>query len=447
MRGIQFFSDKNHDMMRQEVFPASFIAGAMTLEISEEPVNSGFMGCGAAITGASCYELNQLEEKKRTELLKKIYSKEGLNLSVGRLSIGSSDYSAELYSYDEEPFDTELKKFSIERDREYIIPMIREILKIRPDLFLYASPWSPPGWMKTGGQMCGGYMRQEFVECYAEYVVKYIQAYAEEGIVVRAITPQNEPETYQFSRMPACIWHPEIEAQFIKILRRKLKENALDVEIWMYDHSFTGTERVLWTLRNTEGLSEACDGVAFHYYDGAIEETIKVRKEYPELKLHFTEGGPRLYDHYDTDWCKWGIMVSKALNHGYQSFTGWNLMLNECGGPNIGPFFCGGLVTRNRITNMLEYSGQYKAFQHIAPYITSESVIYSVYPDCHYGGNMFRYPELGRGIEGFMADNGEAGRVLVLVNPNEEKVQSQFRIDGKWWYAELLPESISTILV
>ncbi|HJA93932.1 MAG TPA: hypothetical protein H9717_12620 [Candidatus Eisenbergiella merdipullorum] len=447
MSGIQFFTDKNHTMTRQEIFPASFIAGAMTLEISEKPVNSGFMGCGAAITGASCYELNQMDEKERTELLGKIYSKEGLNLSVGRLSIGSSDYSAELYSYDEEPFDTQLKHFSIERDREYIIPMIKEILKVRPDLFLYASPWSPPGWMKTGGQMCGGYMRQEFVECYAEYMVKYIRAYAEEGIVIRAVTPQNEPETYQFSRMPACIWHPEIEAQFIKALRRKLIENAMDVEIWMYDHSFTGTERVLWTLRNTEGLSEACDGVAFHYYDGAIEETMKVREEYPELKLHFTEGGPRLYDHYDNDWCKWGIMASKALNYGYQSFTGWNLMLNECGGPNIGPFFCGGLVTRNRVADTLEYSGQYKAYQHIAPYVTPESEIYSVRPDGYYGGNMFQYPRLGRGVEGFMADNGEAGRALVLINPNEGKVQSQFRLDGRWWYAELLPESISTILL
>ena len=88
----------------------------------------------------------------------------------------------------------------------------------------------------------------------------------------------------------------------------------------MYDHSFTGTQRVLWMLENTKGLKENCDGAAFHYYDGAIEETMKIRKQYPDLELHFTEGGPRLFDHYGNDWCKWGIMCSKALNLGYRSF-------------------------------------------------------------------------------------------------------------------------------
>lgn len=107
--------------------------------------------------------------EKRRAYLRDIFTKEGLGLSVGRIPVGSSDYSAELYSYDDVPGDIELKHFSIDRDREYIIPMIREVLVVNPDIFLFASPWSPPGWMKNGGSMCGGSMREEFIECYADY--------------------------------------------------------------------------------------------------------------------------------------------------------------------------------------------------------------------------------------------------------------------------------------
>ena len=124
-----------------------------------------------------------MDEKERTEFLEGIYSKNGLNLSVARLTIGASDYSTRLYTYDDVPFDTELKHFSINKDREYIIPILKEILKIRPDIYFFASPWSPPGWMKTGGELCSGYMRAEFVNCYADYFIKYIKAYADVAIL------------------------------------------------------------------------------------------------------------------------------------------------------------------------------------------------------------------------------------------------------------------------
>lgn len=445
MKGIQLFTDRNHDMSKAEVFPALNVARANTLRVSEKPVEA-FKGCGVAITGSSCYELSLMEAEERQELLEKIYTKKGLGLSVGRLTIGSSDYSAELYSYDDVAFDKELSHFSIERDEKYIIPVVKQILEINPNLYLFASPWSPPGWMKTGGNMCGGYMREEFVECYADYMVKYIKAYAEKGIKISAITPQNEPNTQQDGYMTACIWHPEIEAKFIKILKKKFVENQIDTEIWIYDHTFSDTDRVLWQLDNTEGLKEACDGVAFHYYKGTIEETLKLKEAYPDLKLHFTEAGPRLYDNYDVDWCKWGIMISKAIQCGYSSFTGWNLMLNETGGPNIGPFLCGGLITRNNDTGELVYSGQYKALKHIAKYINEESKIYPICVDKEYDMPMYTYPQQNMKIEGFCIENNSE-KILILINPNSTKRQTQIFIDGAWWYIELTPESLSTIFI
>ena len=446
MKAKQILTDKNHHMTELEVFPALKVSRANTLNI-ETNANENFKGFGVAITGASCYNLSIMEKSEREEFLNKIYSDNGIGLSVGRVSIGSSDYSAEVYSYDDEPFDAELKHFSIERDKKYIIPMIKEILKIKPDLFLFASPWSPPSWMKTGGNMCGGYMREEYVECYADYIIKYLKSYEENGIKISAITPQNEPNTQQNGFMPACIWHPEIEAKFIKILKKRLDEEKLDVEIWMYDHNFDDTNRVLWQLDNCEGVKDACDAVAFHYYSGTIEETLKIKRAHPEKELHFTEAGPRLYDNYDTDWCKWGIMISKAVKCGYSSFTGWNLMLNEMGGPNVGPFLCGGLVTRNTNDGELYYSGQYKTFEHIAKYINKNSKIYPVSVGEEYDLPMASYPKANMDIEGFCIDNNDGKNVLILINPNTEKRQIQFNLNDTWWYAELTPESISTIII
>lgn len=445
MKALQLFTDQNHYMSKVEIFPALYVSRANTLRISEQSV-TGFKGIGVAITGASCYELSLMEPEERQELLEKIYTKKGLGLSIGRLSIGASDYSAEIYSYDDVPFDVELKHFSIERDEKYIIPIIKQILEINPDLHLFASPWSPPGWMKTGGNMCGGYMREEFLECYAEYFVKYIQAYAEKGIKISAITPQNEPNTQQKGYMTACIWHPELEAKFVKILKQKFIENGIETKIWMYDHNFADTDRVLWQLDNTEGLKEAADGVAFHYYEGVIEETLKLKEAYPDLPLHFSEAGPRLYDNYDVDWCKWGVMITKALQCGYSSFTGWNLMLNETGGPNIGPFLCGGMITRNNDTGELTYSGQYKAFEHIAKYINEESKISPICVGKEYDMPMHSYPQINRKIEGFCIENKEE-KILVLINPNDTKRQTQIFLNDTWWYMELTPESISTVFI
>ena len=448
MKANMLFTDQNHLFGAREIFPAPTVPGAKTLSVSLEE-KRGFLGFGVAITPSSCYELSLMDGAQREALLKHIFTKEGLGLSVGRLCIGSSDYSPELYSYDDVPFDTELTHFSIERDEKYVIPMIREILKVNPDLYLFASPWSPPGWMKTGGHICGGYMREEFVDCYADYILKFIAAYAAHGIHISAITPQNEPNTHQKGQMPACIWHPETEAKFIRILRQKCSEQGVNLKIWMYDHSFFDVSRVLWSLENCEGLAQDCDGVAFHYYAGALEQTKEVLEHYPELQLHFTEGGPRLTDNYDTDWCKWGVIACKALKIGYRSFTGWNLMLDECGGPNIGPFhgICGGLVTRDNRNGELRYSGQYKAFFHIAPYITSNSKIYPIQEEAYEGWRVGNFPKYDYAVEGVLVDNGGGKKVAILVNPNKSALQAQLRLGDTLWYMELQPDSIATVVI
>lgn len=422
------------------------LSGVTTLEESKFSYDNKFLGVGVAITGSSCYNLSKMDTDKRRELLEFLYSKKGLDLKVARLSIGASDYSAEIYTYDDVEGDISLEHFSIERDKDYIIPIIKEILEIKPDLTIFASPWSPPAWMKTGGSIGGGFMREKYLECYAEYFVKYIKAYKNEGIKISAVTVQNETETHQNGKMPACLWHPEIEVKFTEILKSKFKENGIDTKIWCYDHNFSGVDRVDWCLEEYPEFKKSCDGVAFHYYSGNIEQTKFLKEKYPDIKLHFTEGGPRLYDNYDSDWIKWGLMLIKALNNGYSSFTGWNLMLDETGGPNVGPFFCGGLVTRNSIDNSLSFSGQYKAFRHFADIGPSYKISSIGFKPCN-NAEMFEFPRMNLLFTDGCIAKGENGKeILYLVNPSEQKMQHQYFYNNKWWYIELLPKTLATVV-
>ena len=441
------YTTNDYGEYRCKTIPHGTTLSGITTAVTAEDIFTGFMGFGVAITGSSCYNLSQMEPGARQKVLRYLYTKDGLNFQIGRLSVGASDYSAELYSYDDGKEDLSLSRFSIDRDKEYIIPMIKEILAIKPDLTIFVSPWSPPGWMKTGGSLGGGYMREKYIDCYAEYIVKFIKAYAAEGIPIYAVTPQNEPETQQDGKMPACIWHPELEAKFIQILRKKLDDNGLTTRIWCYDHSFNGANRVDWCLQEFPELQTACDGIAFHYYRGSIENTCFLKGKYPNLNLHFTEGGPRLTDHYDTDWCKWGLMIIKALNCGYSSFTGWNLMLDESGGPNIGPFPCGGLVTRNSFDNSLSYSGQYKVFRHFAA-IAPDWKIHPLNMKRAATVQMKNYPRIQHFFtEGCAATTPDGKNILFLVNPSNEKEQLQYFCCGKWWYIELMPNTVATVVL
>lgn len=415
-----------------------------TVTISQRAANANFQGFGVALTGSSCYELSMMSAERRNAFLSDIYGADGLNLSVGRLSVGASDYSPFVYSYCDTPNDTNLTTFSIAPDREFILPMLKEVLAWQPNMRFLASPWSPPGWMKTGGELSCGYMRDQYLDCYADYFVKYLQAYEKEGIKIHAVTPQNEPEAHQTGKSVACIWSPDTEADFILRLKEKLLRAGLHTEIWMYDHCFSGWPRILWTLKEYPQLTDCVDSVAFHYYEGGIELAENIQRVYPNLKWNFTEGGPRLYDHYDTDCIKWAMILARALAYGCESFLGWNLLLDEDGGPNIGPFGCGGLATLNSQTGELTYSGQYHAFRHFSTFIQRGATVYPVSLSEDFAC-FTAFPDgMDQPIEAVAADNPDGSHVLILVNSNPSKHQAQYFYDGHWWYLELLPNSVST---
>lgn len=444
MNAYIYTTDSEAEFTKRKLFDnENILPGAITLKTGDE-ANRNFLGFGVALTGSSCYLLSKMDKEKRKELIESVYGRNGLNLSVARLSIGSSDYSPCVYSYCDEE-DLSLSAFSVEKDREYIIPMIKEVMKINPDIRFFASPWSPPGWMKTGKNMCGGYMRREYVSVYARYIVKFLKAYEEEGIFISAVTVQNEPETQQDGIMPACIWHPDIEAEFVKELKTELLKEHMDTEIWLYDHNFSGWQRVLYQLEEFPFLSDAINAVAFHYYGGTPKMAEKIKEKYPQLTWNFTEGGPRLYDNYATDWCKWVITAANALSSGSDSFTGWNLVLDEHGGPLTGLFGCGGLLTINSFTGEITKSGQYKAFCHLSKFIRPGAKIYKLSADT-FGNPTADYPERDIPIEGIAAVNTDSSHVLTLANPYSEKKGVQYFYGGKHYFAILWPNSVATIV-
>jgi glucosylceramidase len=325
------------------------------------------LGFGAAFTDSSCYLFSQLSGKERELLFHELFHPSELGLNVCRTCIGASDYSTELYSFDEGEPDPELRHFSIDHDRACVLPSLRQARKVNPDLFLFSSPWSPPGWMKVNGSMLGGCMHKRYFSSYARYLLKFLQAYGAEGVPIQALTSQNEVDTDQDARMPACLWGQEYEIEFVKEhLGPLLQAQGIPAKIWLLDHNYNLWGRAICELDDPQ-VRRYASAVAWHGYAGDASMVSRVHNAHPDAAMHWTEGGPDITSHdYASDWAKWGRTFTAALRNWCRSITGWNLALDEQGRPNIGPFPCGGLVTIHSHTKQITRSGQYWAFAHFS---------------------------------------------------------------------------------
>src|SRR5215471_17017679 len=321
-------------------------------------------GFGAAFTDASCFTLSRLGDNERANLLHTMFSQDQHALSMGRIPIGASDYSTAAYSYDDGAADPELRRFSIDHDRDYILPALRAALQANPDLFFFASPWSPPGWMKYSNSMLGGSIRPENIPTYARYFQRFVEAYAAAGVNVRAVTTQNEIDADQGGRMPACPWPEEDEERLVAALGPLLEGSG--TKIWTLDHNYNLFGRAIDQLSRPR-IKKYVNTVAWHGYVGSPEMIGNVQEKFPDIEMHFTEGGDDYkFPDYWTSWSKWGATFSGILANGPQSITTWNLALDERGRPNIGPFDCGGLVQIHSATKEVARSGLYWALVQFA---------------------------------------------------------------------------------
>ena len=350
--------------------PVSAVA-ADAIVLDAATAKQEVLGFGGALTDASCYVLSQMKTEERAAVMHDLFSSREMDLNVCRTCIGASDYSRTAYTFDESDTpDPELKKFSIEHDKAYILPMLREVRKVNPEMFLFSSPWSPPGWMKTGGSMLGGSMRKASYAPYAKYFVKFLEAYKADGVMIDAVTVQNEVDADQDGRMPACLWGQEYEIEFVKDhLGPAIRGAGLKTKIWVLDHNYSLWGRAMAELGDPKAY-EFIDGIAWHPYVGEDSAMTRVHEAFPAKNAYWTEGGPDVTaPDYGTDWAKWGEIFNGALNNWSRSITAWNVALDEKGNPNIGPFPCGGVITVENGTHKVTKSGQYLAFAHFSRHV------------------------------------------------------------------------------
>lgn len=407
-------------------------AGGNVIELDPGKKFQEILGFGAAFTDAACYTFDRLEPSARETLFHELFHPAEMGINVCRTCIGSSDYSTEVFSYDEGEPDPEMKRFSIAHDQAYVLPMLREARKQNQDLFLFSSPWSPPGWMKAGGSMLGGSMRQHNFAPYAKYFVKFLQAYAAEGVPVQAVTVQNEVDTDQDGRMPACLWGQEYEMGFVKNhLGPALQQGGLSTKIWILDHNYNLWGRAVAEL-DDPAVHKFCNAVAFHGYVGSAEQMGKFHEAYPDAQIYWTEGGPDYTaPDYGTDWANWAKTFTEVLRNWCQSITGWNLALDEKGRPNIGPFPCGGMVTIHSETKEVTRSGQCWAFAHFSRNIRR-------------GAKRFDSTGKVQGVDHVAFENPDGSKVLVLTNAGAAK-NVQLKMAGKVAEVALQVGSVSSL--
>jgi len=302
-------------------------------------------GFGFTLTGGSAQLLHLMSTDKRAALLEELFGtkENGIGISYLRISIGASDLSDRVFSYCDLPegqTDVELETFSIEPERKDLVPILKAILKINPEIKIMGSPWSPPVWMKTNGKSIGGSLKPVFYGAYARYFVKYIQAMQQEGIPIDAITVQNEP--LHPGNNPSLLMQPQEQAEFIKKhLGPAFEKNDIPTKILIYDHNADRPDYPIAILNDPEARKYV-DGSAFHLYGGTVEAIGEVHDAHPDKHVYFTEQWIGAPGNMAED-LKWHVknLIIGATRNWCKTVLEWNLAAD----PRQKPHTEGGCTT------------------------------------------------------------------------------------------------------
>lgn len=334
------------------------------------------LGIGGAITDAAAETFAKLPAEKRRELITAYYDPvRGIGYTLARTNIHSCDFSSGSYTYVSDG-DAELKTFSIAPDERYRLPMIREaIAAAGGKLTLYASPWSPPAWMKdNGGMLRGGKLKPEFAGSWARYFVRFVEAYEKAGVPIWGLTVQNEPMAVQ--RWESCVFSAEEERDFVRDhLGPTLARAGLgDKKLITWDHNRTLLyERARVMLSDPEAAKYVW-GVGFHWYvNDSYDNVRRVKEAFPQTHLLLTEACLYPYDRAKLGEWQWGERYGEALiedfNNGAEGWTDWNVLLDEKGGPNHVNNFCLAPVHADTQTGELIYLNSFYYLGHFSKFV------------------------------------------------------------------------------
>ena len=388
---------------------ADTTGGLARIDVDETVVHQEMIGFGAAITDASALLIQRLPPARRDSLLRDIFSTNpGMGSSFTRLTIGASDFSPTHYSLDDMPAgrtDPTLERFSIESNRAAVLPVVKRALAINPQLAVMATPWSAPAWMKTSGSLIKGTLRRDAYPAFAEYLRRYVEAYAAEGVPIFAITLQNEPH-HEPNDYPGMRLTPAQRAEVVaRHVGPLFERQRIRTQLLEWDHNWDEPGSPLAVLADT-AARRYVSGVAWHCYAGDVSAQTTVHDAHPDKDVYFTEcsGG---------EWApNWGdnlvwttrTLVIGATRGWAKGVLLWNVALDESHGPHLGGCGnCRGIVTIDSRTGAVTRNVEYYALAHASRFVRP-------------GARRIASTTAVDGLETVAFRNSDGSKVLVMVN-------------------------------
>jgi len=411
--------------------------GPVTIDIDPAQTFQEMDGFGASLTESSACLLSspELGEERRHEVMADLFDPNvGIGLSYLRQPMGSCDFRLEDhndYTYEKVPGD-----FRIDRDQEYIIPLLKEALSLNPQLKIMGSPWSAPAWMKDSGKLAGGRLidSDRIYDLYAQYFVRYIQAYASEGIMIDAVTLQNEPQ-YEPDDYPSMRMEPSDQVRLALRLGRKFRLNDIDTKIVIYDHNWDNPGYPIEVLKDPQARPYIA-GTAFHGYGGDVSAQLDVVLAHPDKEIYFTEcTGTHEWPHFG-DNLMWDTshLIIRAVRYYAKTVVKWNLALNPLGGPKKdgGCSDCRGVVTVNESTWNVTKEVEYYSLGHASKFVRP-------------GARRIDSTERpGNDIENVAFINPDGSLVAIVLNPLEAGQDIAVRCQGQSFTYRLPARSVTT---
>ncbi len=420
--------------------------GEISIFVEPDKTFQTFMGIGGAITDASAEVFAKLPAQKQQEFLQAYYDKEkGIGYTLARTNIHSCDFSSDMYTYVNEG-DAALSSFNVNHDKQFRIPLIKKaIATAGGSLTLYASPWSPPAFMKTNKDMLrGGKLNNAMAASWALYYTKFIKAYAKEGIPVWGISLQNEPMATQ--KWESCIYTAEEERDFLKNhLGPTMKKEGLgDKKIIVWDHNRDlMTQRANVIFGDPEAAKYAW-GMGFHWYESwsggqqMFENVGVVNRTYPTKNLLFTEGCAEAFTQAGYQrWAngeRYGKSMINDFNNGTVGWTDWNILLDENGGPNHVGNFCFAPVHADTRSGEIIYTASYYYIGHFSKFIR---------PGAKKVNSTASRSQLL--TTAFLNTDGKLA--VVVMNQSDKKITYNLCIGRNATVVNILPHAIQTLIL
>jgi glucosylceramidase len=415
-------------------------AQSIDIAVDAGKPDQAMVGFGASITDASAWLIQRQSPAQREALLRELFGRQGngLGLSFTRLTIGASDFSRFHYSLDDTPDkapDPALKHFSIQHNLTDVVPVTQAALKINPQLKVMASPWSAPAWMKSNRNLVQGTLDPQYQDAFARYLLRYVDAYAQQGIPIWALTVQNEPD-FEPKDYPGMRLNARARGAFIAhhlgpLLKARGKNAPL---LFDWDHNWDKPDEPLGVLRDP-AAAQYVDAIAWHCYMGTPDAQGPVRAAFPDKDLYLTECSGGDWEPLNTG----GLVlqarrtVIQSVRHGARGVIFWNLALDERNGPHAGGCdTCRGVVTIDSSSGeVLHRTDEYYALAHLSRFVLP-------------GARRVASPDTQGQIDNVAFVNPDGGRVLVVSNSGETAQVLTFGEGNRRVQATLPAKSLAT---